>query len=105
MKRKIVFLILSIAFVSIIIVSSTYSALFKVDNTEEQKYATGTLAITSNATNNSVTLTNSLPMSDEDGATSSPYTFKITNVGNLSFKFDVKFLSTTTSNMISSQYI
>ena len=84
---------------------STYALLFKTDVTAEQSYKTGVLEITSTSVNNSVTLTNSLPTTDEDGAVSTPYTFKITNTGNLSYKFDVMLLSTTTDNQIDAQYI
>lgn len=107
MKKRIGLLVLSIISVLAILFSSTYALLFKVDETEQQSFTTGNLMVTSDAINNSVTLSNSLPMSDEDGAVSTPYTFKITNTGNLNFKFDVKFLSTITdtSNMIDPQYI
>ena len=107
MGKKITLLVLSIILVLTILIGTTYSALFKVDEGVEQSYATGNLEIISNATNGSVTLTNSLPMEDSIGATSTPYTFKITNTGNLSYKFNVKFLSTTTDleNMINPENI
>ena len=105
MNKKLSVLISSIIVSIIILISSTYALLFKTNVTEEQSYKTGVLEITSTSVNNSVTLTNSLPTTDEDGAVSTPYTFKITNTGNLSYKFDVMLLSTTTDNQIDAQYI
>ena len=105
MNKKLIVLISSIIVSIIILISSTYALLFKTNVTEEQSYKTGVLEITSTSVNNSVTLTNSLPTTDEDGAVSTPYTFKITNTGNLSYKFDVMLLSTTTDNQIDAQYI
>ena len=105
MKKKEILLIISIFLVVLILFSSSYALLFKSDQTDKQSYATGVLSITSEATNNSVTLNNALPMSDTDGASSTPYTFKITNTGNLSYKFNVMLLSTTTENQINAEYI
>ena len=107
MKKKVTLLIISIILVLIILAGTTYSVLFKVDTTEKQSYTTGILDITSNAINNSVTLANGLPISDTEGKTSTPYTFKISNVGNLKYKFDVKLLSTNsdTTTMINPDYI
>ncbi len=105
MNKKLIVLISSIIVSIVVLISSTYALLFKTDVTEQQSYKTGVLQITSTSVNNSVTLTNSLPTTDEDGAVSTPYTFKITNTGNLSYKFDVMLLSTTTDNQIDAQYI
>lgn len=104
-NKKVFLLLISILVVITVFLNSTYSLLFKEDVTDLQSYTTGVLQLTSNTINNSVTLTNSLPMSDTDGLKSTPYDFKITNTGNLAFKFDVKLLSTDTSNQINSQYI
>ena len=105
MKKKIIFITISIFLVILILFSSTYALLFKTDETDKQSYTTGILSITSEAIGNSVTLNNSLPMSDSDGENSTPYIFRITNTGNLSYKFNVMLLSTTTDNQIGSEYI
>jgi len=104
-NKKVFLLLISILVVITVFLNSTYSLLFKEDVTDLQSYTTGVLQLTSNTINNSVTLTNSLPMNDTDGLKSTPYDFKITNTGNLAFKFDVKLLSTDTTNQIDSQYI
>lgn len=105
LNKKIVLLIVSILTVVIILMNSTYSLLADTKTTDLQSYTTGILEISSSTTNNSVTLTNGVPMTDEDGANSIPYTFKIQNTGNLTYKFDVKLLSTTATNLIDAQYI
>ena len=105
MKKKILFLIISIFLVILILFSSSYALLFKVDETDKQSYKTGILDITSESLSGSVTINNQLPMSDSDGENSTPYIFRITNKGNLSYKFNIMLLSTTTDNQIEAQYI
>ena len=105
MKKKILFLIISIFLVILILFSSSYALLFKVDETDKQSYKTGILDITSESLSGSVTINNQLPISDSDGENSTPYIFRITNKGNLSYKFNIMLLSTTTDNQIEAQYI
>ena len=105
MKKKILFLVLSIFIVVLILFSSSYALLFKTNVTDKQSYTTGILDITSEALNGSVTLNNELPMIDSDGENTTPYTFRITNIGNLSYKFNIMLLSTTTDNQIEAEYI
>ena len=104
MKKRIL-LIISIFVVVLILFSSSYALLFKSNQTDKQEYTTGMLEITSETLNGSVTLNNPLPMSDSDGANTTPYVFRITNTGNLTYKFNIMLLSTTTNNQISSNYI
>ena len=105
MKKKILFLVLSIFIVVLILFSSSYALLFKSDVTDKQSYVTGILDITSEALNGSVTLSNELPMTDSDGENTTPYIFRITNTGNLTYKFNIMLLSTTTDNQIEAEYI
>ena len=105
MRKKILFLIISIFLVILILFSSSYALLFKVDETDKQSYKTGILDITSESLSGSVTINNQLPISDSDGENSTPYIFRITNKGNLSYKFNIMLLSTTTDNQIEAQYI
>jgi len=104
-NKKIIGLLLSIVVILLILTNSTYSLLVKTDQTAQQSYSTGVLTITSNATNNSVKLTNALPMTDTAGASSTAYTFQIKNTGTVKFQYNVKLLSTTTSNQIAAQYV
>ena len=104
MKKRIL-LIISIFVVVLILFSSSYALLFKSNQTDKQEYTTGMLEITSETLSGSVTLNNPLPMSDSDGENTTPYVFRITNTGNLTYKFNIMLLSTTTDNQISSNYI
>ena len=104
MKKRIL-LIISIFVVVLILFSSSYALLFKSNQTDKQEYTTGMLEITSETLSGSVTLNNPLPMSDSDGENTTPYIFRITNTGNLTYKFNIMLLSTTTNNQISSNYI
>ena len=72
-----------------------------LDNTES--YTSGILDITVEE-GTTLTLSNTLPMTDEEGSALTPYTFKVTNTGNLTYTFDLKLLSTT-SNQINPAYI
>lgn len=103
--KKIIMIVLSIILVIIVMSSTTYALFFKthtLDNTES--YTAGILDITVEE-GSKLSLTNTLPMPDEEGAKTTPYTFTITNNGNISYTFDLKMLSTTTSNQINSKYI
>ena len=102
--KKVVLLIVSILTVLTVLLNTTYSLLFKTDDTKTQVAETGVLEIQSD-TNGSVTLTNSFPVSDSVGATLTPYTFKINNKANVAFNFDVKMMSTTATNQIDAKYI
>ena len=73
-----------------------------LDNTES--YTSGILDITVEE-GTALTLSNTLPMIDEEGGKLTPYTFKITNTGNLTYTFDLKLLSTTIDNQINPAYI
>ena len=102
---KIAVIILSIVLVVIAISTATYS-LFYSESTaaNPESYSTGLLSITATSKSDNISLTDALPMIDEDGINSTPYTFSIKNIGNLDYKFNIKLLSTS-SNTISPQYI
>ena len=102
---KIAVIILSIVLVVIAISTATYS-LFYSESTaaNPESYSTGLLYITATSKSDNISLTDALPMTDEDGINSTPYTFSIKNIGNLDYKFNIKLLSTS-SNTISPQYI
>lgn len=106
-KKKIIIAIAVIAIflIGFSLINSTYS-LFYYENyaPEVENYSTGTLSITAGSKGNNISLTNVVPKSDEDGVKTTPYTFTITNTGNLDYKFNVKLLAANTSNL-SSEYI
>ena len=103
--KNIIITVLSILLVLSIMLSTTYALFMKVntlDNTES--YTSGILDITVEE-GTALNLSNTLPMTDKEGSALTPYTFKITNTGNLTYTFDLKLLSTTTSNQINPAYI
>ena len=104
-NEKAIITVLSILLVLSIMLSTTYALFMKVntlDNTES--YTSGILDITVEE-GTALTLSNTLPMTDEEGGKLTPYTFKITNTGNLTYTFDLKLLSTTIDNQINPAYI
>ena len=104
-NKKAIITVLSILLVLSIMLSTTYALFMKVntlDNTES--YTSGILDITVEE-GTALTLSNTLPMTDEEGSALTPYTFKVTNTGNLTYTFDLKLLSTTIDNQINPAYI
>ena len=107
MRKKIILLVLSVIVVVFVLSTSTYALFYKknkLDNTES--YATGNLQIVlqndEEGLGNKLTLNNALPMSDSDGKNSTPYRFKVSNIGNLDYTFD---LNLTKSGTINGNYI
>ena len=103
--KKVVMIVLSIILVLVVMSSTTYALFFKVHTMENtESYTAGILEITVEE-GTALTLNNTLPMTDEEGASLTPYTFKVTNTGNLAYTFDLKILSTTSNNQINPAYI
>ena len=103
--KRVLITVLSIILVLVVMSSTTYALFFKVHTMENtESYTAGILDITVEE-GTALTLNNSLPMTDEEGSALTPYTFKVTNTGNLAYTFDLKILSTTTSNQINPAYI
>ena len=104
-NKKITIVVLVVGLVISLWNASTY-ALFSSDvyNANYDSYSTGLLSITAKSKSENVSLTNALPISDDEGKQSTPYVFTIKNEGNLDYQFDVKLLSTS-SNTFSPQYI
>ena len=110
MKKKVIILVISIIVVLIILSTTTYALFFRKDKLENtESYTAGILDIViendEEGLGETLNLTNSLPITDEEGKKSTPYKFKITNKGNLSYTFDLLLNNTTTSNQINTDYI
>ena len=109
-KKKIIIVVAAIA-VSLIgfsLLNSTYSLFYHEETSKNTEgYSTGTLSITASSKGSTISLSDALPVEDSVGSTSTPYTFTITNTGNLNYKFNIKLLSTgsSSSSTIGSQYI
>ena len=105
MNRKVIILVISIIVVLIILSTTTYALFFRKDKLENtESYTAGILDIViendEEGLGETLNLTNSLPITDEEGKKSTPYKFKITNKGNLSYTFDLSLNNTTTNNQI-----
>ena len=103
MKRKIIVLTLTIIAVCTLLTSTTYSLFYskrKLANTESYKTGNLNIIVENNEAGlgNSLSLINVLPMSDANGANSTPYRFKISNVGNLDCTLDLELTSSGTIN-------
>ena len=110
MNRKVIILVISIIVVLFILSTTTYALFFRKDKLENsESYTAGILDIVIEndevGLGETLNLTNSLPITDEESKKSTPYKFKITNKGNLSYTFDLLLNNTTTSNQINDDYI
>ena len=103
--KKTIITVLSIILVLTIMSSTTYAIFFRVNTFENtESYTAGVLDIEV-VEGSTLSLANTLPITDSEGASLTPYTFTVKNVGNLTYTFDLKMLSTTSSNPINSSYI
>ena len=108
-KKKIIIVVavIAVSLIGFSLLNSTYSLFYREDTSKNTEgYTTGTLSITASSKGGTVSLSDALPVEDSVGSTSTPYTFTITNTGNLNYKFNIKLLSTgSSSTTIGSQYI
>ena len=108
-KIKVITIISGIILTIILVLGSSYALFYQEDKLPmKDNYATGILDIElveEEGYNTSLTLSNSLPMTDEKGKQTTPFKLKLKNVGNLSYTFDVKLNNTTIENSINTNYI
>ena len=108
-KKKIIIVVavVAVSLIGFSLLNATYSLFYHEDTSKNTEgYTTGTLSITASSKGNTVSLSDALPVEDSVGSTSTPYTFTVTNTGNLNYKFNIKLLSTgSSSTTIGSQYI
>lgn len=102
---RLVLIIASIVLALIAVISTT-QAYFSSDTyaSNPNEYQSGILSIEAVSKSNNISLDNTLPMSDTEGLTTTPYVFTIKNNGNVDYKFDVKLLATS-DDTFDSQYI
>ena len=102
---KLASVIVAILLVALLAISTTQSYFNKDTYAKNPtEYQTGLLSIDAVSKSNNISLSNTLPMSDNDGASSEPYVFTIKNNGNVDYKFNIKLLSTS-SNTFSPEFI
>ena len=80
--KKIIVLIILVLISIIALIGSSYALLTKSFKSEKLSMQVGTLKIDF-TDGNIITMNNTLPMTDEDGMNTTPYTFTITNSGNI----------------------
>ena len=86
--KKIIALIILVLISIIALIGSSYALLTKSFKSEKLSMQVGTLKI--NFTDgNIITMNNAVPMTDEDGMNTTPYTFTITNSGNIDAYYTV----------------
>ncbi len=104
-KRLIITSVISIVLVSILLLGSTYSIFNSSDIDEEANvYKTGNLLVNVSDANNGV-IDTSTPISDDDAYKITPYTIKVTNEGDVPYKFNIILDPTTATDEIDHQYI
>ena len=86
--KKIIALIILVLISIIALIGSSYALLTKSFKSEKLSMQVGTLKIDF-TDGNIITMNNALPMTDEDGMNTTPYTFTITNSGNIDSYYTV----------------
>ena len=86
--KKIIALIILVLISIVALIGSSYALLTKSFNSEKLSMQVGTLKIDFRD-GNIITMNNTLPMTDEDGMNTTPYTFTITNSGNIDAYYTV----------------
>ena len=87
-KNKVMIIILLILISLIALVGSSYALLTKSFKSSELSMEIGTLKVDF-AEGNAINMTNSAPMTDTEGMNTIPYTFTITNTGNIDAYYTV----------------
>lgn len=105
-KITTVVVIVASVILAVLAIVSTTQAYLSSDKyaNNPTEYQTGLLSIEAVSKSSNISLDNTLPMSDTDGAQTTPYVFTIKNNGNVDYKFNVKLLATG-SNSFSSSFI
>lgn len=103
-KNKLAIVIALIAVSMVTLVGSSYALFTKsLEGTKKVSIQTGTLKV--NFTEgDSIRLENSAPMSDSAGVSTTPYTFTITNSGNIKAYYSV-MLAEDSTNTLSNTYL
>ena len=105
MERNLVLLlIIACVFTVMSMSGNSYALYVNRDYGSTEDYTTGLLDLTFDE-NTTLTLASAFPISDAEGESSDAYSLKITNTGNLTYKFNVELLDTTSENLINNKYI
>lgn len=105
-SKKIVLVSISIIIFVALSVSTTYSLIYNSKKLSNNTYTTGVLDI-KYTEGETLELKNNIPLTNEEGILTAPYTITITNTGTLTYKFNLDILSTTedVENIINPKYL
>ena len=95
---------LAVLFVIVSLSGTTYSLFIKSDTTNNFDYTTGLLDLEF-IEDEQIVLNSAFPMIDSEGEKQKKYTLVLKNTGNLTYKFDLKMLSSNQENVIDTKYI
>ena len=102
--KKHYIMVLAIMFVVVSLSGTTYSLFINVDVTNELTYSTGILDLQV-IEGEQIRMVSAFPMIDSEGMKGDDYALTIKNTGNLPYLFDLKMLSSTDEDVISTKYI
>ena len=104
MRNLVLLFIIACVFTVMSMSGNSYALYVNKDYGSTEDYTTGLLDLTFDE-NTTLTLASAFPISDAEGESSDAYSLKITNTGNLTYKFNVELLDTTSENLINNKYI
>ena len=107
MKNKTIVLIIVITALLVLTMLGTYAYLSVSDKqTTANTFNSGCLSVTIDSETNAISLTNSYPISDVEGVTTTPYTFTIKNNCSTAANYQINLENLNqTTNTLSSDYV
>ena len=104
--RLIIVSLISIVMVLVLFIGSTYSVFTSSSVDDDVNiYKTGVLDVTYTLSEENISFTTDMIVSDDEVLAMKPYRITVSNVGNVPYKFDLKLIDTTATNVIDSKYI
>ena len=104
--RLIIVSLISIFMVLILFIGSTYSVFTSSSVDDDVNiYKTGVLDVTYTLSEENISFTTDMIVPDDEVLAIKPYRITVSNVGNVPYKFDLKLIDTTATNVIDSKYI
>ncbi len=99
-------LIISICLVILVVIGSSYAAFVWNDTGSNQTVSSGSYTIEiENTSGTTINLSNTYPMSDEEGKATTSYKFTISNNSNADVEFSLKLADGDTNNTINKEYL
>ena len=102
-NKKIIILIILILISILTLIGSSYALLTKTFNSKKLSVEVGTLKVDFTESN-AITMDNAMPMTDENGMNTTPYTFTITNSGTIDSYYTISN-EEDTNNTLDTTYL